>query len=234
MQASQQFNKAGNHPAAVNVHITKTKQNILNLQNQIAAQQAVYLKQTQAHNISSRQPTMPNLAAGSVGGIGPTLPPGISQSGDSFRSGTAVNDFHGPTMVNNFGVGSMSANGLANSIDVMHSSRYDQPWRAPVAKQPFANHNLMTPTTQGGLQKSMLNSNSGSPFVGMQQSNEFARAPGPATSIMDNNMTMKPFGMASRSSTWSAFGPPAPNEPEPEWPKSTSSGISTGNPTQRK
>lgn len=235
MTANQQFNKPGSHPATVNVHITKTKQSILNLQNQIAAQQAAYLKQTQqGHNIS-RQPAMPNLATGGMGGgIGPALPPGISQSGDSFRSGTSVNDFaHGPTMVNNFGVDSMSANGLANSLGhmnlgggsgVLHSSRFDQPWRAPAAKQ-HQQHPMASSSPFGG--------GGGGGGGGMQQGGSFARAPGPPSSIMDNNMASnKPFGMASRSSTWSAFGSSVPNEPDSEWPKSTTSGFSMGNSTQ--
>uniref|UniRef100_A0A6G1S5M6 Protein Gawky n=1 Tax=Aceria tosichella TaxID=561515 RepID=A0A6G1S5M6_9ACAR len=252
-QLQMKFNQPGSHQAAYSVQMTKTKQNILNLQNQIAAQQAMHMKQTQTHNISSRQPSMPNIATGGMGGnLGPALPPGISQSGDSFRSGNSVGDFHGQALVNNFGADSMTANGLATSLSHMtlggagmvHSSRFDQPWRAPANKQhqstmgpsAFANHNLMN-AAPGGMQKSMLNpssGNGGSSYIGMQQGGEFARAPGPASSMMDNNMTSKPFGMTNRSaSTWSAFGNSSSNDSEPEWPKSTtSSGISSGNTTQ--
>lgn len=258
-QLQMKFNQPGSHQAAFSVQMTKTKQNILNLQNQIAAQQAMHMKQTQTHNISSRQPTMPNIATGGMGGnLGPALPPGISQSGDSFRSGNSVGDFHGQAMVNNFGADSMTPNGLASSLSHMslggagmvHSSRFDQPWRAPTNKQQqqqqqhqstmgpsaFANHNLMN-AAPGGMQKSMLNpssGNGGSSYIGMQQGGEFARAPGPASSMMDNNMTPKPFGMTNRSaSTWSAFGNSSSNDSEPEWPKSTTStGISSGNITQ--
>lgn len=245
MQATPQFGKPGAN-ANVNVHITKTKQNIMSLQNQIGAQQAMYLKQAQAPNISSRQPTMPNLAAGGIGsGLGPALPPGISNSGDSFRSGSALNDFQNPGMPNSFGMDSMSANGLANSLNhmnfgnsggILHSSRFDQPWRAPAAKPSlgtsFAGQSMMNPAP-GPLQKSVLGGG-GPSYVGMQQSNEFARAPGPASSMMDS-VNPKPFGMANRSSTWSAFGTQAPNESDQEWPKTTTtSGISSSNQSQRK
>lgn len=248
LQASQQYNKSGNHPAAsINVQITKTKQTILNLQNQIAAQQAVFLKQTQTHNISSQQPSIPTIAAGGVGGIGgPTLPPGISQSSDNFRTGTA-SDIHNQVMMNNAsGLDGFGTNGLTNNLNnmnigggVMANSRFDQPWRAPATQQQtmasssFSNNNLMN--NSNNMQKSILNSggNGGnnslgnSPFVNVPPSNEFARAPGPGSSMMDN----KPFAMGNRSSAWSAFGA---SESEPEWPNTTTSGISANNSSQRK
>lgn len=58
------------------------------------------------------------------------------------------------------------------------------------------------------------------------------RAPGPTSSMIDNTMTNKTFGMTNRSSTWSAFGntSTAPNDSDSEWPKS--SVISTGNAPQ--
>lgn len=252
-QLQMKFNQPGTHQSACGVQINKTKQTIQNLQNQIAAQQAMHLKQTQSHNISSRQPTMPNIATGGMSGnIGPALPPGISQSGDSFRSGNMVGDFHGQAMhANNFGADSMTPNGLATSLShmslggagMMPTSRFDQPWRAPANKQhqstmgrsAFTNHNLMN-AAPGGMQKSMLNPSSGngaSAFIGVQQGGEFARAPGPASSMVDNNMAQKSFGMTNRSSTWSAFGNSSSNDSEPEWPKSTiSTGISSGNSTQ--
>jgi len=265
-QLQMKFNQPGNHQATVSVQMTKTKQNIMNLQNQIVAQQAMHLKQQQTqatHNISTRQPTLPNLAAGGVGSgnLGPTLPPGISQSGDSFRTGTtSVGDFHSnQAIVNSFGVDSMNAIGLASSLShmslggssgsgqggMMHASRFDQPWRATASNKPhhqamgaasssFANHNLMN-TVPSGMQKSMLNSGNCNSSFGMQQSGEFARAPGPASSMMDNNLTPKPaFGMTSTSasrtsSTWTAFGSSSANESESEWPKSTTAtgGISS-------
>lgn len=268
MQALQQLNKTNNHQASatVNVHIATTKQKIVEYQNRIAQQQATFLKESAAHNISSRQQQqMPGLAASGMnpGGFGgPTLPPGISQSGDSFRSSASVGNFH---QGNNFGVdssmgGQVTSNGMGGGHmnlggnQFNSSSRFDQPWRPQQQQQatnkpthqqqqnsmasPFANHNLIN-AAPGGMQKTL--SGNGSAY-GMQGGNEFARAPGPASSMMDNNMTSKPYGSmaAARSTaaTWSAFGPPTSNEPEPEWPKTssttTSSGISAGNSTQRK
>lgn len=101
------MNRAGVNSLQLSVTITKLKQQITNLQNQIAAQQAVYIKQQQASNIGG------GGGSGGVGGVGG----GIGNHGLGGGGGGGVSGMGG-------GIGGASADYLraaSNQHDPINS-----------------------------------------------------------------------------------------------------------------
>ncbi|KAG9508857.1 Protein Gawky, partial [Fragariocoptes setiger] len=170
-----QSNKSGNPPTMVTSQLAKTKQNIINLQNQITAQQAVYTKQnSQSHNLSSQAAPLANMSGASASAISNV----VSQPKDNFRN--SIEPQNVPNSMNDGafrGGADLLSRNSSSSMDELQNS-----WRSLHIGSGFGS-------------SSSANSRPPMSLSGGSAQNDFTRAPGPIAS--------KPNVSMPRSSAWS-------------------------------